>query len=466
MIKKDLNESLGKSIVFFALYALIPLAVFLTALIGFWPGLVTADSGYQWEMAKGTAPMNAVHPVAHTVLIKLLLTIWDNPAVITLFGAISLSFSFAFCLFVLHRRGVNRFLLLGASLIFALSPNNLVLSITMWKDIPYTAALLAATGFILYLSTVRRTAEGNLPSSRIVMVSLYMTSIFLNLCWAFRYNGSMVTFGGLAVLLIFMWKEKLSKKILPVLLSGLVVGIFANNILPACVNSLPNTYDYTTKYMIRQVMGADLQSQALSEENSEKLWKIFDKEKVKENFVPEDFSPVLWNDEIWANYGENPDARGEVRKMYFQTLTKKPLVMIQNALQSSNMVWGIKKPSGVNQSDCVLYPPEEYNPIGIAEYNNAISGTISQYVNLSKKSSFFSVFWRNGLWLIISIALLFVLLQKKVFSSIFVFVPIALSTASCIIAVTAEYRYVWPLYAIIPILFVYFLYERSNTKQI
>lgn len=369
MIRKETNEPLWKNIVFFALYTFIPLSTFLTSLFAFWPGLFSDDSSYQWEMAKGHTQINAVHPVAHTVLIRELLKIWDNPAVISMFGVLFLSLAFGYCLFVLDLKGVNRFLLIGAAVIFAISPNNLVLSITMWKDIPYAASILASTGTLLYIATSVKSNGTIIKKS--VLLNLYLASIFLNLCWAFRFNGALVTIGGLLLILVYMRKEKILTRILPVLLSGLIVGIFTNYILPPMVNSLPNTYDYATKYMIRQVIGADLQSNALSEEDSATLWGIFNKEKISENFIPEDFSAVLWDDDTWAKFEENQDATIEIRHIYFKTLIHKPGIMLQNAIQSSNLVWGITKPDKLQSADFAKVI-SDYNPMGIHRKENTM----------------------------------------------------------------------------------------------
>ncbi|MDP4179925.1 MAG: DUF6020 family protein [Bacillota bacterium] len=457
MIRKELDEPKWKKWAFLALYIFIPLAAFLTSQIAYWPGLITADSGYQWEMAKGLQQMNAVHPVAHTILIKLLLKIWDNPAIISLFGVIFMSVAFGFCLFVLDLKRVNRILLILAAFIFALSPNNLVLSITMWKDIPYTAALIVSTGLMMYIATFNKKNAAN--NSRLLTLSLYSASIFLNLCWVFRYNGEAVSIGGLFLLIIFMRKESIIKKIVPVILSGLLIGVFANYILPPLVNSLPNAYDYTGKYIARQVIGADLQYNALTADNSDKLWEIFDKSKVKQKYIPEDFSPILWDDELWANYNDSPTAKKDLQDIFFATLKQKPYTMFENAMSSSNLVWGISKPDKVQSGDFAEWTSDEYNPMKIVRTENTLSKAISKYVKYSQTIILFSFFWKNGLWLLITMILFVFLLDWKKFRSIYVFFPALLSTASCMIAITAEYRYVWPLYAITPILIIYFLYE-------
>ena len=118
------------SLLFFLIYLIIPIGAFSFVLNVYWPGLISPDSVYQWEMARGISPFNQIIPVGYTFLIRVLISVWNSPEIVPIFQLLFLSSAFAFCMLVLDRRGVKRIFLLLATLFFALAPCNMVLSIT------------------------------------------------------------------------------------------------------------------------------------------------------------------------------------------------------------------------------------------------------------------------------------------------------------------------------------------------
>lgn len=492
MIKNSLKCNKVRIVVLF-LYVFIPLCSFIFALFTFWPGLASPDSNYAWRMAKGIDPMDAVIPVGYTMLIRLLVHLWSNPAVITLFGVIYLSLSFSFCLIILDRLGVNKPVLIAAAVIFALSPNNIVLSITMWKDIPYTASIIMSTGLLIHLVSANRDKNGRLAETLFNRLCILTTPVFLNLCWVFRFNGALLAIGGSIAYIIILRKDFKSTfaniqiknpwRMMPVfsILVGVFIGVFGNLILPGVVHATPDTYDYVTKYMTRQIMGADIQDKAITQKDSKMLWTIFNKKEVLADFTPHDFSGVLWDDPLWDKFGDNgndfdPRAKAEIirniHRVYFSTFARNPKVMIKNALQSSNLVWGITRPEDLQITYDLSFVPPENNSMGIREKTSALSNIYSNVLTGSQSGIWFDVFWRNGIWLLLAFGFMIILSTKKRFVEVLAFAPAMLSTASCLIAVTAEYRYVWPMYGIMPILALYFIHvfrkgtDRNDEKNI
>jgi len=445
------TRSLKSSLLFTLIYLLIPLATFSALLYIFWPGLMSPDSNYSYQMAVGEEPLNAVIPVPYLLVLRALLKIWKDPAILTIFGFATLSTAYAFCLFVLDRIGTNRILLALAAAIFAASPNNEILAITIWKDIPYTASILMCTGLLIYI--VSHYHKGVIVKSLKVKIAIYLEVFFLVLCWAFRYNGMVVTIGGMLALLLLLRKQNLLTVVLPVALSGVLLSGFIIYWLPSAVKAQPDNYQYTARYMVRQVMGADLKDGALSVENSKKLWGIFDKKVVKNNFLLYDFSPVLWTEKVWERFDSNPKYAETVKQIYFDTLTKQPFVMLENAFYSSNVVWGVRKPQNFSPND-IASPDNVVYPI---DNTSSFRDRLLNYFYDSQKSLPFMVFWRNGIWLILSFLICLVLLAKLRFKKLVVFLPVLLSVGSCLIAITCEYRYVWPMFVLMPILLLFSL---------
>lgn len=133
-----------------SLFALPALILWSLSLLTFWPGMLSNDSIGQWEQAVSGRFQNW-HPFFHTFLISLLLKIWHSPAILAMAQMLALSLVFARGLGWLQEHGLPRACLWLLALLFAFFPPNLLLSITIWKDVAYAAALL---GFFLLLTRV------------------------------------------------------------------------------------------------------------------------------------------------------------------------------------------------------------------------------------------------------------------------------------------------------------------------
>ena len=141
-------------------YAAPCLVVWSVSLLAFWPGMMSSDSVDQWgQMLSGQ--YNDVHPAAHTLTIWLVTRVWLSPAAYALAQIGALAFTFALAMRELALAGVSRRVQMALTALFALSPVNNVMVITLWKDIPYAIALL---GLFWMLLRVWRAGGGWLHS--------------------------------------------------------------------------------------------------------------------------------------------------------------------------------------------------------------------------------------------------------------------------------------------------------------
>ncbi|MGD8451507.1 MAG: hypothetical protein PVJ57_06785 [Phycisphaerae bacterium] len=130
------------------MYALPCAAVWLLWWLAFWPGVMSADSLWQWSQATHER-FNDWHPACHTMLIWLIRQWWSSPAAVGLVQIIALSLTCGWGLATLRRAGVPRTAVWFASALLALAPGNDVLVITLWKDVAYGITILALTVLVL-----------------------------------------------------------------------------------------------------------------------------------------------------------------------------------------------------------------------------------------------------------------------------------------------------------------------------
>jgi hypothetical protein len=174
-------------------YAAPCLVVWSVSLLAFWPGMMSSDSVNQWgQMLSGQ--YYDYHPFAHTLTIWLVTRVWLSPAAYALAQIGALAFTFALAMRELALAGVSRRVQMALTALFALSPVNNVMVITLWKDIPYAIALL---GLFWMLLRVWRAGCGWLHSRRAVALAAVLVAAVA----LFRHNGPPVA---LLTLLAFL----------------------------------------------------------------------------------------------------------------------------------------------------------------------------------------------------------------------------------------------------------------------
>ena len=179
----------------FLQYGLPMMAVWLIFWLTFFPAVLSNDLIDQWRMIYGLKPVSDWHPAIYTLLERLLAYLWNTPAAAALAQILALSLTSAWGIAALVERGLPRAAAWGLSLLFAFSPVNSALAISLWKDIPYAISLLAV--FIIGFKIV--TSQGEWLAWRGHWVGLGLAGAAASL---FRHNGMAVVAGLLVVLLL------------------------------------------------------------------------------------------------------------------------------------------------------------------------------------------------------------------------------------------------------------------------
>ena len=110
-------------------------------LLALWPGILTEDSVDQWTQMT-TLRLTGYHSPLHTLTNWMVTRVAASPAAVAIAQILGLSLTFAAVLHRCRRRGASRALLGATTIVFALAPPNGFMAITLWKDVPYTIALL------------------------------------------------------------------------------------------------------------------------------------------------------------------------------------------------------------------------------------------------------------------------------------------------------------------------------------
>lgn len=186
-----------------------------------YPGIMTPDSINQFEQVLGVIPYNNHHPFAHTMVFALL-----YKAAFALTGDMVVSVGFytfaqmcllsagmAFFISTLRQQRIRPFLLLLLTAFYALIPYHAVFSVTIWKDIPFAAAVLFFNCLLLRLI---------LRGSLLIHERILLLFSGMMIC-LFRSNGWYAFLVVVPFLLFFFRKQK--RQVYPCLLVTLLLCV-------------------------------------------------------------------------------------------------------------------------------------------------------------------------------------------------------------------------------------------------
>lgn len=166
--------------------------------LGWFPGFLTSDSIDQLGQVARFEFFN-FHPAFHTFTMWLVTRIWDNAGAVSLAQAVLLTGLLVLVARRLTDLGVNRWVAIGSMWGIAALPMVSITSITLWKDVPFTFAMIWAFTELLALARDRhlywRTWQGPVQ-----------LGAALGLMWLYRHNG-LLTVIPIAIALIIGFRS-------------------------------------------------------------------------------------------------------------------------------------------------------------------------------------------------------------------------------------------------------------------
>lgn len=247
-----------------------------------YPGIMTPDSINQLEQVLGVIPYSNHHPWVHTMLFKLCYDIGYfftrnmvvAVSVYTLFQMCLLSGSAAYFINTLRRQKVRPFVLLLITAFYALIPYHAVFSVTIWKDIPFAAAVMLFDCAILRM----------LLSSRVrlqEMVTFIVSGIMICL---FRSNG-WYAFLLCCPFLLFYYRKQ-AKTFYPAILGILCAAVVIKYpVMNACQVKQPDFIESVCIPM-QQITAVICNDRELSPEQLNLVENVVDLTYIKELYNP------------------------------------------------------------------------------------------------------------------------------------------------------------------------------------
>jgi hypothetical protein len=402
--------------------------------LAFFPGVMSEDSLDQWRQAIGAWPLNNWHPVFHTLFIKLLMAVYESPAVVAWAQIVFMAGIAASYLLFLGKQGVPVKWLLLFACCFALMPANGIYAVTLWKDVAFTASLLWLTLALAQLLTNKKATGVNLLLS--------LTAVAL-----FRHNGLVVYVLTVLSLLVYYFLHK--EKVLLVCIASSVVLLLGFKLFVLDRDDvIPNSPAVKLLAPVHGLAAVMHHDGHLAPGVQQKMQMILPAYEWQTKYSDYSVAGYLFNtDRVFINnLSRVPTA--EVLGMYATTFLSHPYYIVRERLNGTDYLWNITQPADAHNLRYMTWLKS--NELSLQQRGIAALRTwLTKYL-LFSEGIFSIVIWRVGIYTIFLLLSIFFMFKTHSKRYLLVFVPWLGCTCSLIPSmVDQEYRYVY---------FVFFLF--------
>ncbi len=415
-------------------------------LLVYFPGMMSADSMDQWNQIL-TGQFVDHHPAFHTFLEWLVTRIYLSPVSIAVAQIIALAFVAGLWFAFLESLGTRRWIIWSIALIFAITPVNGTMVNTLWKDVPFSTAVLALTLILVRIAVSKGKWITPLPAQIILGVIAALTLLI-------RKDGLTVGVGTLLILFVaypHRWKSWLVSGLICAFLYFGIRGPVYRWVGVAKSNTLleSSLSPYTLAAYAIRGSEADLLVSSI-------------------NLL----SPK-WNCDIWSEIdpnGTNLDKSISPVQAGVNLLHHLPSLLMYDARCSRSLEWVIWDPYGEVRNTSHTEVLVDPNPFGIkADSKIPILRTwISNWVYHTSHDTNINWFiWRPALFLYLNLlaaAILIIRNHDLRFGLLSVPILIQSVTFSLIIA-APNFRYHYAVY-LVSLISIALAFSPSITKNI
>ncbi|MGI9585677.1 MAG: DUF6020 family protein [Acidimicrobiia bacterium] len=283
---------------------------------GWFPGIMSSDSIDQWNQAL-TFDFYSIHPITHTASLWAVSAVWESPGAVALVQVVLTAGLLALVSRRLVQLGVYQWLAIGSVWVIAMLPMTGAMTVTIWKDVPFSLAMLWVATELMLMARDRLTYWSTLAGP-------VRLGIGLGLMWALRANGILTAVAMFVVLLVAFrthWQK--------LLISGaglLIVGVALPAVLLTALPVTQQTFEPAAVFMpdVAAVFVHD--PTALSEEDLELMAQIAPLEVWNNRYSCGDSAPLVFDAEY--DYGAIVGSPSDYQGLVIRSALASPLTVI------------------------------------------------------------------------------------------------------------------------------------------
>ncbi|MBB3907743.1 DUF6020 family protein [Anoxybacteroides rupiense] len=426
--------------------------------LAIFPAAMTFDSVDQWHQAH-TGHFSNWHPLMYTLFIMGLTKIWDSPAIVALSQIIIISLIFGYCMAQFEKAGIRRFWLWIVSILFAINPINGIYSITIWKDILYSAFILLFSTTIFHLVITNGKWLNSKKSTWIFFLAAFGVVFF-------RHNGFPVFLVMLIVLLMVFrrqWK--------PLILSGGSIIAFYLIFTGPVFHYLkvaPSDPNEVLSIPTQQIARVIEQGGKLTEEQAQYLNQILPLPLWKQYYHPYITNRIKFSKE-YNRSAIFPDHLSTYMRTWLEICAQNPKIAKEAFLKQTSLVWQMNEPQdGHTYTFVTNVWPHNRDGLKSQVIVKPLTEFITQYLKTSD-TDLKPFIWRPANYMFLIVLFTFITALRNDWKAWLVPFALFLNIGSIFIALPAQdfrYLYANTLVFYLSVLFMFIRYkDKEPSKQ-
>lgn len=422
-----------------------------------YPGNVTSDSVWQMNQIARDEHTNH-HPYWHTMSIKYSMAlgyaIFHNvnaaAATYSVFQSILMAACFAYAVVTLYQYRVPKWWVFLVFAGFAVLPCHITYSATVWKDVPFGAAVLVLV--VAMFRIMRGVGRSKLCNYIMFAIGGIGTGIM-------RSNGWYAMVAAFAVLLIFFHKR--CKKLLLPWLAVIVVGwVLTNPVLDHLGVKRVNFIEGLS-VPLQQVARVIVTDGELTEEEIQKIDTILDIEEVPDAYWDKCVDEI--KDLIRAkNYPYLQEHKREYFDLWLEIGKRYPWEYVEAWVEQTKGYWN----GGYDYYIYAMYVDENDFGMYLVEQNNPIHDLMKAYFTLTRETVFFEPIQSIGfnVWILSMLCFLNLIHNRKEF---LLTVPVlaVVFTLWLTTPVFSEFRYAYCVFTTLPFILPVSFFKKADEEN-
>ena len=420
------------------------------------PGELSFDSIVQLNQSFDGHYTNH-HPVFHTLLIKFIVEIGLKAfgginAAIALYSLIQIAIIsgiFSFAIMTIYQKGKNIKIAVIVWIYFLLMPYNIVYSFTMWKDIIWSSFI------VLLAVSIYRTINKIGYSTFLNIVFTFISSV--GIC-IFRNNGFYVIILTSIIWAIVLQKEKKIGILLPVVIAIIISSVLEMYVMDAYKVSKAEIVE-SLAIPMQQISLVVHEEAELKPNEKYRLGLILDLDRLKKEYNPYNCNYIKYN--IWDKGNENQILKNKKSylKIYLRLALRHPCLYLRAWIDQTKGYWNGGYDYWITTNNVFE------NDLGIRRtvYLPFLGTIFDKYCNAIFNIDLLKPLSAIGLFMWINILVLFYALKNRKKDIVLMSIPTISVAFTLVFAapVYAEFRYIYSLFCLVPIIISLISYEEE-----
>lgn len=414
-----------------------------------YPGNMSYDTYNQVSQLKGIIPFNTWHPIGHTLFIGLLLNIWNNYAIITIFQILFFAAVTSAFYVALLRYKIKWQIIYLSAIIMSIVPSVGINVVTQWKDIPFTVGILWGT-LILF----RMSMEKNYFSKHFHSVEFALCVLVISL---FRFNGILAYIAMLIFAFAYVYRSRnkiQTRNYLASAAASLIVFFLISVIIPKQLNALPNPPGMKLRpiYQGYSAVYVSGNENDLNVESRKTIETVCTPKQMNEFYNPYFADTISSNTPRFLN-NLSRISTGDAIRIYIEAAFKHPGVILGDKFNLSVTMWSVTNDRfSYNNAYTTVIQKEMTDEFGVERTENKLTDAVKLLASATLIETYLSntLIWRTGFYLVLEFILIMYLLLERD-KRIGLFIPPACNGIIVFLTMPAQdYRYLWFIFLLFP----------------